>query len=265
MPTALRDIAGFLVDMDGVLYRDDTPLPGMQEFVHLVQRRSIPHLFLTNNSSRTPQEYAEKMRALGAPVPADRILTSALVTAAHLARSVKPDERVLMLGGPGLRTALLDAGLQLTDDPAAAAVVVVGLDREVTYEKLARATQAVTRGARFFGTNADRSLPAAGGLEPGAGALLAAIETAAGVRARVFGKPERAMFEQGLMRLGTPPERTAMIGDRYETDIVGARHAGLVTIAVATGVAGADWLRSQDPPPDHVLPALLDVYRALAA
>ena len=264
MPTPLGDIAGFLVDMDGVLYRDDTPLPGMQEFVQLVQRRSIPHLFLTNNSSRTPEEYAAKMRALGAPVPAERILTSALVTATHLAQNTTPGERVLMVGGPGLRAALLEAGLQLTEDPGAAAVVVVGLDREVTYEKLARATLAVTRGARFLGTNADRSLPGAHGLEPGAGALLAAIATAAGVQPQVFGKPERAMFEQGLERLGTPPGRTAMIGDRYETDIVGAQRAGLVTIAVATGVAGADWLRSQDPPPDYVLPALLDVYRQLS-
>jgi len=261
--TALRDLDGFLVDMDGVLYRDDTPLPGMQDFIRQLQSRDLPHLFLTNNSSRTPLQYAERLRALGAAVSPERILTSALVTAAYLSRAARAQDRVLVIGGPGLRAALLDVGLQLTEDPDAAEFVVMGLDRDVTYDKLARATRAVGRGARFLGTNADRTLPAARGLEPGAGALLAAVEVASGVRPQVFGKPESPMFEQALRLLGTPPGRTAMIGDRYETDILGAQRAGLVTIAVATGVSAADWLRQQDPPPDHVFPSLLEVYEAL--
>lgn len=260
---ALSEIDGFLIDMDGVLYRGNEALPGMQEFLSHLHRHEVPHAFITNNAGRTPAEYAQKLIDMGAPADAKRVLTSSLVTAAHIAATSGADDRILMIGGNGLRGALDDAGLVRTEDPNEATVVVVGIDRELTYEKLARATLAVGRGARFLGTNGDRSFPSERGNEPGAGALLAAIEAASGVPPRVFGKPESDLFQQGLQMLGTAAERTAMIGDRYETDIIGAHGVGLVTIAVTSGVGNEADLRQRNPAPDLIFPSLLELWRAL--
>lgn len=264
MPLALSQLQGFLLDMDGVLYRGDTPVPGMQALLEHLEVHSIPHLFLTNNSSQTPEQYTERLRKMGARVRTERILTSALVTAAHLAAQASASSRVLVVGENGLRQALLGAGLVLTELYTEATHVVVGLDREVRYETLARATLAIRRGAVFLGTNADRSLPTERGLEPGAGTLLAAIEAASGVAPQTFGKPERPMFDTALERLGTAAARTAMIGDRYETDILGASRAGLVTIAVTSGVHDEAYLRGQNPPPDFLFPSVAEIHRALA-
>ncbi|MFQ5601131.1 MAG: HAD-IIA family hydrolase [Candidatus Krumholzibacteriia bacterium] len=264
MSVELQDLEAFLVDMDGVLYRGDTTLPGARAFLEHLQDRRIPHVFLTNNSSRTPQQYVEVLGRMGVRVSPDRILTSALVTAADVARMAAEDARILMVGSHGLREALTAAGLTLTERADNAAFVVVGLDRNVTYEKLAQASLAIERGARFLGTNADGSFPSERGLEPGTGALLAAIEAASGVRPQVYGKPEPAMFEQALELLGSARERTAMIGDRHETDIVGAARVGLVTIAVTTGAGSTEELRRLEPPPDFVFPSVLEIHQALA-
>ncbi len=263
MARALSEIEGFLIDMDGVLYRGTEPLPGMQDFLAYLDRASLPHAFITNNAGRTPAEYAQKLAGMGAPVAPERILTSSLVTAAHVGATSGPDDRVFMIGGPGLREALDQAGVVRTEDPNEATIVIVGIDRELTYERLARATLALGRGALFLGTNADRSFPSERGMEPGAGALLAALETATGAKPRIFGKPQPDLFRQGLDMLGTAAERTAMVGDRYETDIIGAHGVGLVTIAVASGVGSADDLRSRDPAPDHILESVQELWRLL--
>jgi len=259
----IRDLHAFLIDMDGVLYRGEAPIAGMQEFLAYLDARTIPHLFLTNNSSMTPRQYADKLHRMGVTTSPERILNSAIVTAAHVRRSA--GARVFMLGGMGVREALADAGLALTDSHEDATHVVVGLDREVSYEKLARATLAVRRGAEFLGTNGDLSYPSERGLEPGAGALLAAIEAASGVAPRLFGKPEAAMFETALHRVGTEPARTAMIGDRYETDILGGQRAGLVTIAVTTGVHDENHFRRQIPPPDFIYASVAEIHHAISA
>lgn len=263
MTRSLSELAGFLIDMDGVLYRGNEPLPGMQEFVCHLHTNAVPHAFITNNAGRTPEEYARKLRDMGAPVDAERILTSSLVTAAHIASTTGPEDRVLMIGGNGLRRALDDAGLVRTEEPDEATVVVVGIDRELTYEKLARATLALGRGARFLGTNADRSFPSERGNEPGAGAFLAALEAASGVSPRIFGKPEPDLFRQGLRILGTPASQTAMVGDRYETDIVGAQRVGMVTIAVTSGIGSRADLKRRTPPPDFILDSVLELVRIL--
>jgi len=263
MRTDLRALEAFLIDMDGVLYRGDTPVPGMQEFLKQLERNHVPHLFVTNNSSRTPEQYAEKLAEMGAPASPDRILTSALVTASFLARQATDGDRVLMIGHEGLEQALTRAGLRLTSEYEEATFVVAGIDRNLNWEKLARATLAIRRGARFLGTNGDRTFPTERGLEPGAGAVLALLEAASGVKPRIFGKPEPAMFDDALQRLETPAERTAMIGDRYETDILGASRAGLVTIAVTSGVYDQAFFQAQNPPPHAIFPSVAEIARDL--
>jgi 4-nitrophenyl phosphatase len=153
--------------------------------------------------------------------------------------------------------------LTLTHEPREAHAVVVGLDREITYDKLARATLAIGRGAEFLTTNTDRSFPSERGLEPGAGALVAAIAAATGVEPRAFGKPEPALFEQALAAIGTRAAATAMIGDRHETDIVGAARVGLVTIALTTGVSDEQELRKRHPAPHFIFESLRALHRAL--
>jgi HAD superfamily hydrolase (TIGR01457 family) len=261
----IRDLRAFCIDMDGVLYRGDAALPGAREFVEFLRIRGIPHLFLTNNSTRTPKQYVEKLFEMGIRTQPEHILTSALVAVAALAREAKPQDRILLLGSGGIREQLAIANLTLADHYGEATYVLAGLDPHVTYEKLAQVSLAIQRGARFWATNGDRSFPTERGLEPGAGALLAAITATTGVSPRLFGKPEPEMFEQALAILGTPPELTGMIGDRYETDIVGGRQMGLVTLAVATGVSSLEDLLRRTPPPDHVFPSVVELRAALDA
>jgi 4-nitrophenyl phosphatase len=259
----LARIEAFLIDMDGVLYRGDTPVPGMQDFLKQLVRNDVPHLFVTNNSSMTPEQYTQKLTRMGAPAAPEHILTSALVTASFLARRASSEDRVFMIGHEGLRQALLGAGLHLTERDGEATYVVAGIDRDLSWEKLAAATLAIRRGAPFLGTNGDRTFPTERGLEPGAGAVLAFLEAASGVRPQVFGKPEPAMFDDALQRLGTPRERTAMIGDRYETDILGASRAGLVTLAVTSGVYERAYFEAQNPVPDGIFASVAEIGRIL--
>ena len=263
MTLDLRDVRGFLIDMDGVLYRGNTAVPGAREFVEHLRRFGMPHLFLTNNASRTPAQFAEKLRGMGMPATPDRILTSALVAVADIAKMARPEDRVLFVGSAGLREALALVGLTLADRYWEAAFVLVGLDPTVTYERLAQAALAIGRGARFLGTNGDLSFPTERGLEPGAGALLALLQATTGVAPKLYGKPEPEMFAQALRLLRTPADATAIVGDRHETDIVGGARAGLVTIAVTTGVHSDDIFRTADPRPDYVFPSVAELRAAL--
>jgi len=261
----LRAAHAFLFDMDGVLYRGDQTLPGARELLDHLRARGVPHLFLTNNASRTPGQVAAKLQSMGIRATADQVLTSAEVAVADVARTARPTDRVFVVGGGGIRAAMALAGLTLADRHEEATIVLVGLDRGCTYERLARAALAVQRGARFLGTNGDRSYPTERGLEPGAGALIAVIEATTGVRAHLYGKPEPAMFDAALSRLGVPGGMTVMVGDRHETDIVGGARAGCITVAVASGVDDEAHLRAAQPAPDHVFASILDLYRALIA
>lgn len=263
MARTLHDVHAFLIDMDGVLYRGNTPVAGMQTFLAHLDASAIPHVFVTNNSSMTPRQYADKLAKMGAPVRPEQVLTSALLTAAHLAAQATA-ARVFVVGENGLREALQEAGLIITTSYDEATHVVAGLDRGLDYETLARATLALRRGAVFLGTNGDRTFPTERGLEPGAGAVLAALEAASGVAPQLFGKPEPNIFAAALQRLGTTAGLTAMIGDRYETDIAGAARAGLVTIAVTSGVYDDAYFRRQTPPPDFVFPSVAEIHLALA-
>jgi 4-nitrophenyl phosphatase len=259
----VRDLRALLLDMDGVLYRGDAVVPGARELLDFLHTRGIPHLFLTNNSSRTAADYAEKLLRMGIRARAEQILTSAQVAVDDLHRMAKPDDRILLIGGAGIREALAISGLTLAERYTEASYVIVGLDRNITYERLAQASLAIQRGARFLATNGDRSFPTERGLEPGAGALLAAIHATTGVVPKLYGKPEPEMFEHALRILGTPAAFTGMVGDRYETDILGAARLGLVTIAVTTGVSSEADLRRAEPPPDLIYPSVAELRTAL--
>lgn len=238
MPLADRYRA-FLLDLDGVLYRGDRVIPGAPEAVARLRQAGGRVVFVTNNSARTPDHVADRLRGMGFSAQPGDVVTSAQATARVVAGEAGDgrDPTAFVVGEEGIRTALAEAGIELLDDdPGRVGFVVVGWDRGVTYDRLRTASLLVRRGARLVATNTDATYPAPGGeLWPGAGALVAAVETASGVAASVVGKPQAGLFRMALEVAGTGP--ALVVGDRLETDVAGAMAAGLEAVLVLTGAA----------------------------
>ena len=261
----LSDIRHLLIDIDGVLFRGNHALPSAAEFILWLRSCNVRFKMITNNSTLTPAQNAAKLAQMGIDVRADQVLTSSLATASYLLTQGAHGQAVLVIGEHGLRSALSDAGIIITDAPDDAHWVVAGLDRTVTYEKLKRATLAIERGAHFVATNSDRTLPVEGGLIPGAGALQAAITAATGVEPLVIGKPEPRMLELAMETLGATRESTAMVGDRIDADIAAANACGIYSILVLTGVSRRKDLTQTGSTPSVVvedLRSLMDTWNA---
>jgi 4-nitrophenyl phosphatase len=257
--SALR---GLLIDLDGVVYTGRDPIPGAAEFLAAARRRGLKFLLITNNSTTSPELVAERLRTMHIEVSPQEILTSAQAAAAYVSAHGRPGARVRIVGEAGLRQAAFEEDLCVVEDgDPDVEWVIAGLDRAFTYERLTSATRAIMAGARFVATNADALLPVEGGqVIPGAGTIVAAIQTATAVAPIVVGKPEPGLFEHGLKRLGgLRPEQVAMIGDRLDTDVVGGQRAGLRTILVLSGVTTPAAAEAARPQPDGVAPDLAHV------
>jgi len=230
MPDAL------LFDLDGTLYRGNEMIPGADRLIAGLQRKGTDCWYVTNNSTRSPKDVAVHLQGMGIPAEADRIVTSALA-AAYYVKSTHPDAPAFVIGEQGLREALADVGHNLADDNGSeAGIVVQGLDRLLTYERLTLAVRHILNGAVFVQTNPDRLLPTDGGFLPGAGSIGAALEAATGKAPVVIGKPSKILMDYALMRTGTAPERTWVIGDNPYTDLAAARNAGCPSLLVLTGL-----------------------------
>jgi 4-nitrophenyl phosphatase len=232
---ALNKIRAVVSDMDGVLWRGDKPMPGLIAFFAFLRRQGIRFILATNNATRTARQYVEKLASHGVQVSEAEILPSCDVVSDYLLTIASPGARVFVVGEAALIESLCARGFVISEDEAE--FVVAGLDRQVTYAKVARATRLIRNGARFIGTNPDKTWPSETEITPGAGAVLAFIEAATDVKPFIVAKPEPVMFQQALARLGAQPEETAMIGDRLETDIEGGLRAGLKTILVLSGIS----------------------------
>ncbi len=247
---SLSNLTHLIIDMDGVLYRGRAAIPGAGDFIESLRARGIGFVLATNNSTRTPQQYVDKLAGMGVTVYPHEVLTSALATADYLRGVAPPGARVFIVGQDGLRAALQEAGFTLVEEGAE--YVIVGMDDAVCYDRLAEATLQIRAGAQFIGTNPDKTFPSERGIVPGNGASLAFLEAATGVAPTVIGKPERAMIEQALARLGAEAATTAIIGDRLETDILAGRRNGLHTILVLSGITDREMLAESDVQPDWV-------------
>ncbi len=258
LKTSLREIRHLIIDMDGVLWRGDEPLPGLQDFFASLRQSQIDFILATNNSSKTPEQYVDKLARFGVEVGAEQVLTSALVSAEYLAGVAPAGARVYVIGSDGIRRALEERGFPLVDEGAD--YVVVGWDQQLTWDELATATLLIRAGAEFLGTNPDVTYPTKRGLVPGNGAILAAIETATGVAPVVTGKPEPQMYEAALRRMNARPEDTAMLGDRLDTDIAGAARVGLRTVLVLSGIATEEDVAASSIKPDLVCASIKETW-----
>lgn len=240
-----------LLDLDGVLYRWPEPIPGAAEAVATLRKVGKRIAFVTNNSSGTPAQVVERLASVGVDAKPEEVVTSALATATILAE--RGIGSAFVIGEEGLLEALAEAGIAVVNASSDEVdVVVVGFDRGADYTKLKDASVLVERGASLVASNADPSFPAPRGESwPGAGALLAAIETTTGTRGEVFGKPEAPLLERALASAGGG--RPLVVGDRLDTDIAGASHLGWDSALVLTGDARREDLESAPWKPTFVL------------
>jgi 4-nitrophenyl phosphatase len=229
----LASIKNLVIDMDGVLYRGNEPLPRLQDFFAFMRSRGIGFRLATNNSTHTPQQYADKLARMGVDIAPGEVLHSGQATARVIAQRYGRGTRVHVFGMPSLRAAMEEAGLVLAD--ADVRVVVGSMDRDVTYGKVKRATQLIRGGADFYATNLDPTVPSPEGMLPGTGCMVAMLQVASGKHPIVIGKPEPTMFEVAMAETNADSASTATIGDRVDTDMLGGRRAGLTTICVLSG------------------------------
>lgn len=248
---------GFLIDMDGVLYRGPELIPGAERFVAGLRDHDIPFRFLTNNSQRTRRDVVARLVRMGLDVEEEHIFTSAMATARFLAQQ-KPGGTAYVIGEGGLLTALHQYGYAVVDhDPD---YVVVGEGRTFNLEMVEAAVRMILGGAKLIATNLDPNCPTQGGsLRPGCGAMVAMLETAAGVKAFSVGKPSPVMMRAARKELGLATDETTMIGDTMETDILGAVQLGFHSVLVLSGGTKPDDLPRYAYRPEVVVPSLAEL------
>lgn len=253
----------FILDLDGVLYRGSEPIRDAVQTVQRLQSSGKPVFYLTNNSGLTREQYAERLRTMGIAAEPSHFMTSAWATTQYVL-SQYDRAKVFVVGEPGLQSELRNSGIQTIENPDEQSVdcVIVGIDRSFSYERLRQAQWAILDGAAFIATNSDSTYPAENDrLLPGAGTIVAAIQTATGVEPFVVGKPNTWMLELLLQRNGRSPQEALLIGDRLDTDIAIAKRAGVPSALVLTGISTLDDLQTapSEQQPDYVLTSLLEM------
>jgi NagD protein len=251
-----REIRSWLMDMDGVLVREEHPIPGAAEFLTRLRERGFPFLVLTNNSMYTRRDLAARLAANGLEVPEESIWTSALATADFL-NSQRPAGTAFAIGEAGLSTALHQVGYTLTErDPD---YVVLGETRTYSFERIAQAIRLIGAGARFIATNPDPTGPTPDGPLPATGSVAALISRATGVAPYFVGKPNPLMMRSALNAIDAHSETTAMVGDRMETDVVSGLEAGMHTVLVLTGSTQREEAEAFPYRPSRIVESIADL------
>ncbi|MFB9757106.1 TIGR01457 family HAD-type hydrolase [Ectobacillus funiculus] len=251
----MKSYKGYLIDLDGTMYKGEEKIEEASDFVKVLQEKGIPYLFVTNNSSRKPEQVADKLMSLDIPAAPEQVFTTSQATANFIYEQ-KPTATIYMIGEEGLHAALVEKGFTFDDNNPD--FVVMGIDRDITYEKLAKACLAVRNGATFISTNGDIALPTERGMMPGNGSLTSVVAVSTETKPIFIGKPESIITEQALKVIGTTKEETIMVGDNYDTDIMAGIQAGLDTLLVHTGVTTVEKLREYETQPTHVIHSLTE-------
>lgn len=252
-----------IVDLDGTVYRSETPVPGATDGIETLRWAGVDVVFVTNTSTKTRETCRDRLTAFGIEVAVSDILTSAFVTATYVLNE-HPSATVMVIGESSLATELQQAGATLTEDPTETDVLVVGNDATFDYDTLTRGLRAVDSGAVVVGTNNDRQVPTDSGIEPGAGALIAAISFASNQDPEIIcGKPNRLMIDVCLDQLDTEPENCMIIGDNPATDIEMGQRAGLTTVLVLSGLVDSDDPLLEAEPADYIIDSVGDISTVL--
>jgi len=250
---------GYLIDMDGVIYRGNEMIPGAVEFVAALRAKNIPFTFLTNNSQRTRRDIVTKLRRRDFDVDERHVFTCAMATARFLAHQ-QPNGTAYVIGEGGLLNALHENGYAIVDSEPD--YVVVGESRTITFEMIEQATNLILQGAKLIATNLDPNCPTPNGTRPGCGAITAMLETATGVKAFSVGKPSPIMMRAARKEIGLSADQTTMVGDTMETDILGGVVMGYRTVLVLTGGTRRTDLARYGYQPDIVVDSIADLCTA---
>jgi NagD protein len=253
---ARPDIRSWLMDMDGVLVREEDAIPGAERFLERLGELGIPYLVLTNNSIYTRRDLAARLHASGLEVPEESIWTSALATAGFL-QDQRPGGTAFVVGEAGLTTALHEVGYTLGEREVD--YVVLGETRTYSFERITQAIRLVADGARFIATNPDATGPAPDGPLPATGSVAALISRATGIEPYFVGKPNPLMMRSALNAIDAHSETTAMIGDRMDTDIIAGLEAGLETILVLTGLTAPPEVERFPYKPSRIVDSVADL------
>jgi 4-nitrophenyl phosphatase len=250
----LNNIQSLIIDMDGVLWRDSSPIGNLSAIFQRIRERGWKFVFATNNGTKSPEQYLEKLAEFGVTVEPWQVITSALGIAQMLKGRLPSGAPVFVIGGDGVKIALQEQGFQVlpVETAESAQAVVIGIDRDINFAKMREATLLVRRGIPFYATNPDKTFPTPRGEIPGAGAWISVIVTATGVEPTYAGKPFPFLMEMALERLGTRKEESLVVGDRLETDIAAGQAVGCPTALVLSGISTRAQAEAWSPRPSFI-------------
>jgi 4-nitrophenyl phosphatase len=255
------NIKALILDMDGVIWKGDAPIGDLPAIFKRIRGRGLKFVFATNNGTKTPEEYQQKLAELGVDIEPAQVVTSAMGIAFLLAQKHPRGTKIFMIGEEGIRAALDEKGFEIlgVENATEAEAVVMGIDRGVNFQKIAEATLLVRAGRPFYTTNTDRTFPTPRGEIPGSGAWLSVVTTATGVEPIVAGKPFPYLMKLSLEKLGAKKEETLVIGDRLETDIAAGQSVGCPTALVLSGVSTKEQSEVWKPAPDIIAGSLSEL------
>jgi len=249
----MKKYKGYLIDLDGTMYKGKERIEAAVQFVQQLRKKDIPFLFVTNNSSRSRNHIAKKLNDFEIPATEHEVYTTSIATAQYIYEQ-NQDATIYMIGEEGLQNAFIEKGFRFVDEQPD--YVVMGIDRQITYEKLAKACLNVRNGSTFISTNRDIALPTERGLLPGNGSLTAVVSVSTQVDPIFIGKPERIIMEQAIEALGIDRSEVIMVGDYYDTDIMAGMNANIDTLLVHTGVTTKDHLKKYKDQPTYTVDSL---------
>lgn len=259
---ALKNIKALFLDMDGVLWTDKKEIGNLHEVFESIREAGLTVLFGSNNATKTPDEYCEKLASFGVTVKPEQFFTSGIATVYQLKKDFPNGPRVYVFGSDSLKKLLKENGFEIVEENAD--VVLASLDREINYEKISRAMiEICEHGAKFYATNTDSTFVTENGWRPGGGVMVNCVETCTGVKPFVIGKPNTVMIEMACNACGLKPEEIMAVGDRYETDIEGGLNFGAKTGLVLSGYETPETIPVLDPKPDLICKDLAELVEAL--
>lgn len=248
-------IKSLIIDMDGVIWRSDAPIGDLASIFKRIRERDLKFVFATNNSTKTSEQYVERLQEFGVDVEPWQVVTSSQAAAHAMSQKFPAGTKVFMIGEDGLRRPLEAEGFEILSpkDAPQAKAVVMGMDRGISFEKMVEATLLVRSGTLFYATNTDKTFPTPRGQIPGAGAWISVITTATNVEPIIAGKPFPFLMQLSMEKLGTTPEETLVIGDRLETDVAAGQGVGCPTALVLSGVSTREQAENWEPQVDIVV------------